>query len=85
MKEYLTLQDFAKRIIVSDQTARRILNAGQIPYRKMGRQYRILVSDYKDFQQNKRSLSPSYIRQENEADKVGTGNSQQKDSATESV
>lgn len=48
LKEYFTVPEAAEVLAVSVQTVRRLVNSGQIPARKVGRQWRILIKDLEE-------------------------------------
>ena len=50
----LMLSEVAALLRVSEDTARKLLVGGQIPYRKQGNRWRVLKSDVEEYKQRQR-------------------------------
>ena len=53
---FLTLQQVADILAVSDKTVRRLIDRGDLPRHKVGRQVRISERDFRDFVALKRGF-----------------------------
>ena len=49
LPKFLTVQEVADNLAVSDKTVRRLIDRGDLPRHKLGRQVRISERDFRDF------------------------------------
>jgi excisionase family DNA binding protein len=55
---FLTVQDIAERLQVSEQTVRRWIKTGQLPAIELGGQYRVSPDDFREFLKKHRKRLP---------------------------
>lgn len=49
LPKFLTVHEVADNLAVSDKTVRRLIDRGDLPRHKLGRQVRISERDFRDF------------------------------------